>query len=260
MAWHFFDFGLLMPAAAPMDKADVAFTEGKYDFQIRGRVESHLQYFMDTYMEPGTFHDEIESTPGMDYNVRFYTTREAYADAVRLTILDIDYKKFKPSAERKNADGTLKFAGGKLYHSVLNSIWGSVCQLGKPGGIWAENTVSRYRGSNFGGSYIPDKGLNLYKGSSRLGDSFMELGDEEFDWFGGDYVPDVDIRTGDLISELSGIPSDQWEDYLTEAEYALVRPFKEEARRNESRMTRSVTKANKRTRNRRNRRQRHNRV
>lgn len=264
MAWHFFDFGLLMPAATPMDKADIVFTEDKYDFQIRGRVESHLRYFMDTFMEAGTFHDDIEFTPGMDYNVRFYTTREAYADAVRLAILAIDYKKFKPAAERKNEDGTLKFKGGILYHSVLNSIWSSVTRLGAPGGMWSSaKAYGSYRSSGypkFSSSYVPDKGLDLYKGNSRhVGDSFFR--DEELDDWTGDYTPDVDTRIGDLLSELSGIPADQWEDYLTEAEYELMKPFKNEARQNEARMARTVRKVSKKnSRNGGYRRSRHHKV
>lgn len=143
--WDFTPFGLLMPAAVPMDKADEKLTEGKYDLQVRGRAASHLQYFMDNYMEPGSFHDEIELTPSMDYNARFYTTREAYADGIRGVILDIDYKKFKPEAERLGDDGQLMYGtkdDTSLYHNVLNSIWGSVCRIGSPEDP-TENSASR---------------------------------------------------------------------------------------------------------------------
>jgi hypothetical protein len=117
--WIFLPDGLLMPAIVPMDLADPKFTQGKFNLQVRGRLAEHLQDFMDRYMEPGTY-SEIELTPKMDYNARFYTTHEAFADGMRLAILDITYEKFKPTAKTKQ------------YHSVLNSIWGTLTRLAPP--------------------------------------------------------------------------------------------------------------------------------
>lgn len=158
--WDFTPFGLLMPASVPMDLADTAFTEGKYDLQVRGRVAEHLQHFMDNYMEPGTFHNELQLNPDMDYNCRFYTTREAYADAIRKVILEIDYEKFKPTAER--------YSWGKKYHDVLNSIWGNVTRLGAPGGKWAKGYWSGKGSTSIGSSFYGSDDFEQVYGPQEL--------------------------------------------------------------------------------------------
>lgn len=222
MAWMFMDFGLLMPAAVLPELMDPEFTEdGKYDLQVRGRVEDHLTYFMDNFMEAGTFHAEIQHTPDRDYNMRFYTTREAYADAIRLAVLAIDYNKFKPMAERKNSDGSLKFKGGRLYHSVLNGIWGSVCELAAPGGYWGTVMAKR-------SSFEPTETIV-----------------EDPKW-SMDYSPETDTRIENLLSEVAGVPVDQWDEFLSSDEMALVTPFKEDARRHESKTARKLRRLNKR--------------
>lgn len=250
--WDFTPFGLMMPAAVPMDKADAKFTEGKYDLQVRGRVDSHLLYMMEHYMEPGSFHDEIEYTPGMDYNVRFYTTREAYADAMRLIILDIDYKKFKPTAERKDAAGVALYKGGADYHSVLNAIWGSVTRLGAAGGVWGtynKNTNPAGR-RPYGGGRGTLKGFknSLKRNSDRLwgSDGSAYYGDDSIygtrssvtgrtyaeslalDDYDLDWTPNSEDERLALLDEMDGIPADQWEDYLTKEEFDLIQSEYEE--------------------------------
>jgi hypothetical protein len=140
MAWIFLPGGLLMPAEFPADKADPKFVpEGSdFDLQIRARVKSHLENFIRDYMEPmGLTYSEIEATPQMDYNFRFYCSREDFAKAIAEAMLNIDYMKFKPTAEDRDEEGKPLYADGKDYHSVLNTIWGSVTRLGRPGGVWA---------------------------------------------------------------------------------------------------------------------------
>jgi hypothetical protein len=146
--WIFTPGGLLMPASLPsmeVDKvvADPKFTrDGYFDMQVRGRVDSHLTNFIRDYMEPqGMEYSEVEYTPQMDYNVRFYCKQEDFAKAVALCVMDIDFLKFKPTAERYTLDEDGKthipmYKDGKEYHGVLNSIWGTVTRLGSAGGVW----------------------------------------------------------------------------------------------------------------------------
>lgn len=216
--WIFAPEGLLMPAAVPMDKVDPKWTEdGKFDFQIRGRVAEHLQNFIDAYMEPGTFNPEIQLTPEMDYNARFYTTREAFAAAMTKALLAIDYEKFKPQAydhDRKVHP----------YYNTLNSIWGSVTALGRPGGKWAtprwggSKGYSRptYVGSSFGSR--EDEGLSFYEDEAS---GYSVIDSREFGSL--DYTPTVEEEIDELLNELSDIPVDQWQEQTTEHEWELVK-------------------------------------
>lgn len=110
--WIFTKDGLLMPAAVPMELAPKKLTKGRRSLQIRSRERKHLLDFIDSYMKSDF--SAIESTPDKDYEFRFYTTREAFAEAMAEAIKDIDYEKFKPQAKHSG------------YHSLLNRIWGIV--------------------------------------------------------------------------------------------------------------------------------------
>jgi len=259
--WDFTPFGLLMPSLAPMDKADPKLTEGKYDLQVRARREGDLRYFMDHYMVPGSFHDEIELTPNMDYNARFYTTKEGYADGMRAVIMDIDYKKFKPSAEAKDSEGNLKYgteAETRVYHSVLNSIWGVVSRLGAPGGFYgpfsASNPdgyfpVTKYKGSygkTVTNKYVPRTFGKLdqpkTKSYSRVGDELFPDFDESVpdeEWY-MDYSSDKEKLAQELLAELNdaAIPVGQWEDYLTEHEFNVIRPHMQRIQAEQDRLVR----------------------
>lgn len=251
--WIFADFGLLMPSTAPMDKADPTLTEdGKYDLQIRGRLESHLRFFMDNYMVPGTFHDEIELTPQMDYNCRFYTTHEAFAEGMKNAILAIDYRNFKNQSERKNPDGTLKFKDAKKYHGILMRIWGVVQGLNTPGGFYgAYDPVTnpkgfKSRGSYRGGHYSrDDKGyVPTTFGQTELDaePSWWNIDKTERDDF-DDYVPEKADEIDRIIEEVEGLPADQWEDFLDEHDWALVKDIAAAIIVDERRATKADRKA-----------------
>lgn len=263
--WNFLPGGLLMPAAVPMDLADPKFThDGEFDLQVRGRVASHLTNFTSKYMEPGTY-SEIEYTPQMDYNVRFYTTRDHFAWAMGKAIADIDYEKFKPEAERPEFG-----ADGKQYHGVLNAIWGSVTALGSPGGSWA-NWDTKYSGkaTTLGSSY---KGFSgTVSRGQRFDDDLLdtpmpEAGTPEFDaWWeqhnvrsavveeDPDWSPEesYDIAAEDaawlreqLLEEASAysIPLEKWKDYFTASEFALIKDDHKaflEARRRQAKKNRA---------------------
>lgn len=260
--WAFFDFGLLMPALVPakyaQTEAVLAWTNnGEYELQVRARMSEHLQYFMDNYMEEGTFNPTIHATPDKDYNFRFYTTREAYAEGIKQAALKIDYEKFKDSSSR--------YTWNDKYHSILTRIWGTLCDLAQPGGIWgprsAENptgydTSSRYRGwsSSFSDEFYTDwherrVGSSFLRGAMadtkygdasrfedeptdeqlarwwgvRDGDSFeFYHGDDDAD--DGSWEPERDQRRRELVRNLdaSGIDFEDWMDYLDEDDWLLV--------------------------------------
>lgn len=188
--WAFFDFGLLMPALVPAKHAnDAAVLEwtnnGEYELQVRGRLREHLEYFMRVYMEPGTFNPNIQATPDKDYNFRFYTTREAYAEGIKQAALKMDYEKFKVTSDR--------YQWNTKYHSVLNTVWSDVCRLNEPGGFYgprsADNphgydTAKRY--SSWGGTYDYASAHDARTGSSiarRVGDSFGPRDTNSMAWY-----------------------------------------------------------------------------
>lgn len=147
MAWIFLPGSMMMPAMAPMEKADPAFTLGYRELQVRGRLVSHLRDFIETYMDPhGLDHSEIQETPDKDYNARFYCTKEAYAQAMYHAMLDIDYRKFKEQSERRKLDGTPRYAKGREYHQVLNSMWAAATQLAPAGGYYGPRSPQNPRG------------------------------------------------------------------------------------------------------------------
>ncbi len=145
MAWIFLQGGLIMPSQAPMDEADEALTLGYRDIQVRARLVPHLEYFIRTYMTDLDY-SEIELTPHMDYNARFYTTREDLAVAIGKAMMDIDYRKFKPTAERIDPTTGEPFVGGAKYHGVLNTIWGALLRLAPAGGTWGPRTEDNPNG------------------------------------------------------------------------------------------------------------------
>lgn len=243
--WIFLPGGLLMPARIPNGgsegTADPKLTnDGEYTLQVRGRVDSHLQNFIRDYMEPLDLpFSDIEYTPQFDYNVRFYTTPAAFATAIAAATLDIDYLKFKPTAEDTGADGKPLYKDGRAYHNVLNSIWGSVCALGRPGGVWgrlsSSNPNGYQRSKDFGNKGYADRAVGASFGS-RDPETEPNM----------DYIPDKDEYISDLLSELSDIPMDQWEDYVTAEDYELLTPFKITDHRNSRQQRKVLKKASKR--------------
>lgn len=257
--WNFLPGGLLMPSIVPTDedgnsKAKPELTNnGEYMLQVRARVESHLTNFIRDYMDPyGLPHSEIELTPDMDYNARFYTTHEVYAEAMKNAILDIDYAKFKPTAERmvRNDDGTFTplYADGKKYHSILNTIWGSLTRLAPAGGVWGSydpvTNPRGYRARSWSGkgsgpkvtfensafrSTDPDDilaGWDEDASWNRRGfDVIDAYEDEDFDaWYS-----DRDVKTAKALAKVEGIPEDQWDEFLTTEELDLVEDLREDA-------------------------------
>lgn len=231
-----------MPAAVPMDLVDPKFTNnGEFDLQVRGRVRGHLENFIRDYMAPGTY-SEIQMTPEMDYNCRFYTTRDHFAWAMGKAIADIDYEKFKPTAESDRFDKK----EGREYHGVLNSIWGTVTRLGAPGGVWAADYDSKSIATAYKGkSGTVSRGTTFWDDDDD--DKVPATGTPEFDaWWDRnnvrravveddpDYDPDetlpIDPKDRDwwreqLLDEANvyQVPLEAWPDYFTASEFALIK-------------------------------------
>jgi hypothetical protein len=128
--WIFLDGGTMMPALVPPSVLATGRTAqikearaNGWDLQIRGRVREHLEWFIETHMEPGSV-SRVYSSPGKDYNVRAYTTREAYGQGLLNASLAIDYVKFKDTAKR--------YPWGKKYYDLLLKVWGASTMLARP--------------------------------------------------------------------------------------------------------------------------------
>lgn len=258
--WIFLPGGLLMPAAVPEGKADTKFTkDGLYDLQVRARVKSHLENFIRDYMLDDTY-SEIHATPGMDYNFRFYTTREIFAQALSGAVEDIDYTKFKPTAEDRDADGNPLYKDGKDYHSVLNSIWGTVTRLGSPGGLWGTYTgkkhwwgksTSAYSGRRYDDILSDrDRISDDVSDSDRLADRWLREDALDAHWLEEDgpeggvpaYIPSEADRRTYLLDLVDGIPASQWDDWLSREEIALIQDVFDREQARERRADRKARK------------------
>jgi hypothetical protein len=117
--WLMTSFGILMPAARPVDT--VASGDPR-TMQVRARRRVDLEVLRDEYM--GDDLGEIIHTPDMDYNYRAYCTPEAFGAVVAQLVEEIDYLKFKPTTESRYKDA--------LLHRVYDEIWSVVTMLGTP--------------------------------------------------------------------------------------------------------------------------------
>ena len=245
--WAFFDFGLLMPALVPAkhknDAEVLLWTNGgEYDLQVRGRLSEHLQYFMDNFMEDGTYNPVIQATPDKDYNFRFYTTVEAYAEGLKQAALKIDYEKYKESSDR--------YPWNKKFHSILTSIWAKLCDLNTPGGVWGPRSkdnptgyteATRYHGWE---SYDDDKWYEAWHndrdryypttfGNVQLGDDYPadwwenhgDIDDAAYDASlvnSGESYRNKQVK--EIIEELDSIdiPMKDWWEYTSPREFYLL--------------------------------------
>jgi hypothetical protein len=128
--WIFLSAGMMMPALIPPSVLAEAKTpeikeavERGWELQIRGRVREHLEHFIENYM-PEDSCSKVYESEDKDYNVRAYTTREAFGRGLMEVSLNIDYVKFKDTAEN--------FPWGKRYHDLLLRVWGASTMLGRP--------------------------------------------------------------------------------------------------------------------------------
>lgn len=92
--WILTKGSLLVPTVFERDRvpSDIA---QRYEIQVASRSRDHLEAFCVDYMPIGE-HSEVHVMPAAEYQFVFYTTRVAFAEAVRLAILEIDYMDFEP--------------------------------------------------------------------------------------------------------------------------------------------------------------------
>ena len=265
--WIFLPGGLLMPAEFPADLVDKTFVpEGSgYDLQIRARVRSHLENFIRDYADPLDLpHSDVQMTPDMDYNCRIYMRREDFAIAMARAVLDIDFEKFKPTAERIGMDGKPLYKDGKAYHGVLNSIWGTLTRLGAPGGIWSygyrrpaagavgASFYDRWDRGETRSSYdlddpawdgavppsIWDDETDDVRDSDSLWDDLHTLNEDEMD----EFIPASERRRKEYLLIVEGIPASQWTDWLTGPEIDEIADVYERELERERRAERKARK------------------
>lgn len=249
--WIFNPSGLLMPADVPMDKAPAKYTKGYRDLQVRARVRSHLENFIRERMEPlGLDYSEIEATPNKDYDFRFYTRRSDFGIAIVDEIMAIDYKKFKPTAEARDAKGKMLYVDGKEYHTLLNGIWAKVSVLGNPyGGDWGTTGGVTRRGykysdgkgytpTSFGypaykkgdenPSYTPPTAASLAGAGIRNPDKVLEQYQEDEARFGDRGEDYADLPITSILGEHWFDDEDYDRDVLPSAEHAAMALVPEE--------------------------------
>lgn len=224
--WIFADYGYLLPTITeendPMRRHkdwNRYSRNGEFTFQVRARLREHLNYYLANFAEPGTY-GPIWRTPDHDYNYRVFTTQEAFAEAMKKSIMAIDYRNFK--------DQSTKYPRGTEYHKLLLSVWSDSCSLNEPGGFYgpksAENpdgydAAKRYSGwgsGEFVGRRIGDSFQNIDFGDDRYTDDIEE---DEMEW--------ADARTMGIIDDMYryGIDKEDWPLNLVPSEFESVIPF-----------------------------------
>ena len=120
-------------------------------------------------------------------------------------------------------------------------MWSSITRLAPAGGTWGPVSADNPNG------YRPARrSAKRGRSTGSIGHTFGERLDDELsygdadDWHTPDYVPEADQRTGEILDELEGIPTDQWEDELTQEDYERVLPYKAEYEEDERRRERSA--------------------
>lgn len=250
--WIFLPGGLIMPSQTPMAEADAALTEGRRGIQVRARLTEHLEYFRDTYVAPFTDdYSVIEQTPQMDYNCRFYMTHEEFALALGRAAMDIDYRKFKPTAEGIDPNTGQMFKSGRAYHNVLNSIWGTLLKLAPAGGHYGP----RSKDNPIGYEPTTRKGRRQSAADQQWWETHHERGEAatDIEELFSDQWSDPKLEVDAILAVVKDVPADEWEDYLTTRELDLVQPEYQDAVREQLRIVsrrdaRRERKANKKAR------------
>lgn len=220
--WIFSPSGLLMPGLVPtIDGKSVANPEltrdGQFELQVRARLRSHLEFFISENFEPlGLEYSAIEATPQMDYNFRFYTTRENLALAVANQVRAIDYVKYKEQSERRGADGKPMYPDGRKFHNVLVRAWSLLTDLNPAGGWYGSYSPSNPHGSKSRSSY---SNVPITSSNSILAEHYGDR-DEELDW-----EPTDQEEADAILQSMEGIPMSQWEDFLQSWELDLLHTF-----------------------------------
>lgn len=230
MSWIFLPEGLLMPSAIPAKAWDDI--QAKHPgvsgdvtdwVQVRARMKVHLTQFNEKYMHD-QFVSDIDATPDMDYNYRYYTRKSSLAQGIARHVMNIDYTKFKPAAYDHDTRPS-------PYYNALNSIWGSVTALGAPGGKWSSaSSYSGWKGNYRGGNRRV--GSTFYESSTGYDGYYSQWGDlSEPEWHKDSGVPDYEPAdeqlVEDLLEQLKDIPPEDWQEYCTDHEWDVIKGIAE---------------------------------
>lgn len=159
-------FGILMPAIRPPDTVK----EGdECTLQIRARRAKDLDILRARYM-PGTLGETIH-TPKFDYEFRAYCRPQDFAEAMYLMVMEINYKKFKPTTESIYKDREL--------HTCYNSIWSVVMDKLSTKTHQSEYWHSTRPYSGKGGKHASGKASVSYYGANGFVGSGLGYGDDE---------------------------------------------------------------------------------
>jgi hypothetical protein len=187
--WVCTSWGVLMPGLRP----DGTIPEGDDKvLQVRARRKKDLVMLKDKFM--GEELGEIFSMPHTDYEWRAYCTLEAWGKALAQIGMDIDYVKFKETAEKKYNDHELH----SLYLSMWSTIFSHLSLQSHQDDYWSwsgagiHGTVGKY-GTTYGGtgSFSTGRKGKKVKGKNRsAGNRSYYTPDAK-----GYYTPDQDPAT-----------------------------------------------------------------
>lgn len=157
--WVMTSFGIFMPGLRP----EHTVPEGDNRvLQVRARRKIDLERLRDIYM--GDDLGDSISLAHTDYEWRAYCTLEAWGRALAKIAMDIDYVKFKETAEKKFDDHDLHGAYLKIWSSLFShfstpahqddywgsSVYGSVGKYGTVYGGTGNFTYSDYEAEGKG--------------------------------------------------------------------------------------------------------------
>lgn len=205
--WVCTSFGILMPGLRPPHTVEPGDTKV---LQVRARRKKDLEILRDKYM--GDTLGEIFSLPHTDYEWRAYSTLEDWGKALAQIAMDIDYVKFKETAETKFHDKDLHDAYMSMWGTIFSKLgswkrfksdsgWSLSGQVGKYGSTYG-GTGNFYTGGTTSKKKNKKKGKHRQAGTSRWQDSIPTAYDPAQDpyaylgqrpWWADD-DPDYDRR------------------------------------------------------------------
>jgi hypothetical protein len=227
--WIFAEYGYLLPTITEPDDPmrrhedwNHYSNDGEFTFQVRARLREHLEYYLQNFGEEGTY-GPIWRTPDHDYNYRVFTTQEAFAEAMRKSIMAINYRNFK--------DQSTKFPRGHEYHKLLLDVWADSADLGSgPGGVYGPYSEENPKGYKRA-AYYEGWGMGEYEGR-RIGDTFenIDFGDGDDGYWTPDEEEDedwVEPSVSRVLEQLDayGFDEEDWCLNLTPNEFDLVSHF-----------------------------------
>jgi hypothetical protein len=171
--WVMTSWGVLMPGLRP----EGTIPEGDNRvLQVRARRKKDLEMLRDKYM--GDELGDIISLPHTDYEWRAYSTLEAWGRALAKIGEDIDYVKFKETAEKVYDDHDLH----GLYLSVWSTIFAKLSTQQHQDDYWSAGSYYGMTGK-YGTSY-PGTGSFTYaakpKGKGKKSRGKARINDRDY--------------------------------------------------------------------------------